>query len=171
MPKLTKRAQPLKKEHQREFVSFHIPERIRVIEACFAGQEPIAYGKLAAAALFSRAITAFLGFSTRNGRLHPDHSYFQHEPGGSWEVKLSDIDGGSCLTLGHLTTEEREALENGINETNRAFAHLTYWHIPADQDSRGRATEDYRRAQVQGLRLFAVTVKALFRRFTAGLPK
>ena len=171
MPKLTKRTQPLTKPQQREFVSYHIPGRIQVIEGCFADQGQIPYGKLAAAAIFARAIAAFLGFSTRSGRLHPDHTYFPHEPGRSWEVKLSDIDGGSCLALHDLTTQERDALENGINETNRAFAHLTYWDVPADQDSRGRATEIYRRAQVQRLRLFAETVVAVFRRATAGLPK
>jgi hypothetical protein len=126
MPKLTKRTQVLTKPQQREFVSYHIPGRIQVIEVCFADRGQIPYGKLAAAAIFSRAIAAFLGLSTRNGRLHSDHTYFPHEPGRSWEVKLSDIDGGSCLTLQDLTTQERDALENGINETNRAFAHLTY---------------------------------------------
>jgi hypothetical protein len=171
MPKLTNRADPLRKEHQREFLSFHIPGRIEVIESCFSDPGSIPYSKLAAAAIFSRSIAAFLGFTTRAGRLHSDHCYFPHERGKSWEVKLSDIDGGACLTLADLTLPERESLENGINETNRAFAHLTYWDAPADQDPRGRTTEDYRRAQVQRIRLFAQTVIDLLRRFTTGLPK
>jgi hypothetical protein len=168
--KLTKRAHRLSKKHQRKFLSFHIPSRIEVIEACLAGREPN-YGKLAAAAIFSRSIAAFLGFATKSGQLYADPSYFRHAQGQSWEVKLSDIDGGACLTLADLTARESEALENGINETNLAFAHLTYWDAPAAQDSHGGAIEDYRRAQLQRIRVFAQTVIDLFRRFTKGLPK
>jgi hypothetical protein len=170
MAKLTKRAHRLSKERQRELLSFDIPGRIEVIEACFTGRSP-AYGQLAAAAIFSRSIAAFLGFTTKNGQLSANRSYFPHEQGQSWEVKLSDINGGICLTLADLTVREREALENGINETNRAFAHLTYWDAPAEQDSRGRATDDYRRVQVHRIHVFARTVIDLFRRFTQGLPK
>jgi hypothetical protein len=171
MAKLTKRTKPLAKEHQREFVTYHIPQRIKIIETCLLSPGAISYEKLTAAAIFTRAIAGFLGLGCTKGKLQQSHAYFQHQPGQSWEVKLSDINGGSCLTLQDLSADEQAAIEAGINETNLAFAHLTYWDAPTVQDSLGRATDAYNRAQVQRIQIFAETVIALFRRVSAGLPK
>jgi len=112
MSKLTIRTQRLTKLQQREFINYHIPQRIRVIEECFADQGQNSLWQTRRGGVFTRAIAGFLGFNTRSGRLHSDCTYFHISPVRSWEVKLSDIDGGSCLTLNDLTAPERDALEN-----------------------------------------------------------
>lgn len=168
MPKPKNRAQSLSKPQQRKFLAHHIPGRIRSIRGILGDGTPD-YLQLAGAAILVRSIAGFLGFSTRNGRLCQDHDYFSHESGQSWEVKLSDIDGGTCLKVTDLTATERTSLEAGINETNRAFAHLTFWDDPANQDAGGQAKERYTREQLQRIQRFAETVIELYNRHTASL--
>ena len=69
-----------------------------------------------------------------------------------------------------LTGAERAALETSINETNRAFAHLTFWHDPANQYARGRGTSAYVRGQVRRIQKFGEVVIELYNRHTTGLP-
>jgi hypothetical protein len=168
MAKLRKRAYQLSKRQQRTFLTHHIPGRIRCVEGILRGGKPD-YLELAGVAILARSIAGFLGFSVSSGRLCQEHCYFRHESGQSWEVKLSDIDGGACLKLTDLTATERTILEAGINETNRAFAHLTFCDDPANQDADGRAKDPYAQEQFQRIRRFAETVIELYNRHTGGL--
>ena len=170
MAKLKKRANPLSKPQQRGFLVYHIPGRIHSIQSILQDERPD-YLRLAGAAILSRSIAAFLGLSTRNGRLCQDHDYFPHESGQSWEVKLSDIDGGACLKVSDLTAIQRTHLEAGINETNRAFGHLTFWDDPASQDAGGRAKKVYLREQVLRIQRFVHAVIELYDQHTRGLAK
>jgi len=80
-----------------------------------------AYRDLAVAAVFSRAIASFLGVGVRRGRLCADRDYFPHMSSQSWEVKITDV-GGEFIDIDTLSSANKSALEEGINETNRAFA-------------------------------------------------
>jgi hypothetical protein len=166
---ITKRAHPLSKEQQEEFLTHHIPGRIRSIKKGL-GSKTLNYIQLAGVAMLARSVAGFLGLGTSGGCLCEKHDYFAHKLGQSWEVKLSDVNGGACLKLSALLSTERTIVEDGINETNTAFAHLTFWNDPANQDTRGKAKEEYARKQVERIRKFAETVIELYEKHTKGLP-
>lgn len=168
MPKLKRRESPLSQTEQHQLISFHIPGRIQTIQATLQ-RASLDYGSLAGAAVLTRAIAGFLGLATRSGRLCKGDSYFQHEPNKSWEAKLSDIAGGNCISLDTLTAQQRAVVEAGINETNLAFAHLTFWSDLTNQDANGRARIDYQQQQVQRIRDFAYTIIELYNKHTSKL--
>ena len=172
------RTVPLTEAEQKAFLSTHVPGRIAVIQAALKRANQIMlehnelhYGSAALAALLTRAIAGFLGLGVRNGNLREDHSHFTQKDGKSWEVKLDDISGGSCLRIKPLSQPQRKIIEEGLNETNHAFAHLTFWSDPANQASGGLATPDYKQKQLERIRNFADTIIELYNKHTAGLPK
>src|SRR5437879_4326781 len=80
-----------------------------------------------------------------------------HSRGQSWGVKIKDI-GGDVVDVDALCHADKSALEQGINETNTAFAHLTFWPDPSSQNQSGLATDAYIQSQTQQIRIFADTV-------------
>lgn len=158
MPKIPQRAGTLTPAQQLAFVQIHVPGRIRSIQSAL--HQPT-YKDLAAAAVFSRAIASFLGIGTRRGRLCADREYFQHAPDQSWEVKIKDV-GGQFVDPNTLSDADKSALEEGINETNTAFAHLTFWSDSSSQDESGVATERYIQLQAERIRRFSESVIRLF---------
>jgi len=170
MPKLTHRVSPLNNLEQKALIEYHIRERIKRIQATIQITS-IDYVMLAGAFVLTRSIAHFLGLRISKGRLCEDHNYFHHEDCKSWEVKLSDIDGGSFVQIASLSAKHRSIIEDGFKETNLAFAHLTFWSDPANQDSQGRSNANYHREQVKKLRAFADTIIQLFYTQTVGLPK
>jgi hypothetical protein len=159
MQRLPHRTAPLTKRQQLAFLQKHVPGRIESIQSALSG-EP-SYRDLAVAAIFSRSIAGFLGVGVRSGRLCADRDYFPHLSGQSWEVKISDV-GGEFIDLDTLSGADKSALEEGLNETNRAFAHLTFWPDSSSQDESGLATDAYVESQSQRVRAFADTVIRLF---------
>jgi hypothetical protein len=162
MSKIAKRISMLTPAQQSAFVQVHVPGRIRSIHSAL---QTHTYSDLAVAAIFSRAIASFLGLGTRQGRLCADRDYFQHALDQSWEVKVKDV-GGRFLDLNTLSSADKSALEEGINETNTALAHLTFWSDSSSQDDSGVATEDYIESQAERIRRFAETVIRLFHEHT-----
>jgi hypothetical protein len=82
-------------------------------------------------------------------------------PAQSWEVKIKDV-GGEFVDIDTLSRADKSALEEGINETNRAFAHLTFWPDSSSQNESGLATDAYIESQLERIRRFADTVIRLF---------
>jgi hypothetical protein len=121
---------------------------------------------LAVAAIFSRAIANFLGIGVRKGQLSPCHEYFIHLPPDSWEVKITDV-GGEFVEIDKLSSADKSALEEGLNETNKAFAHLTFWKAPSVQNQNSLAGDNYMESQRDRIRRFADTVIRLFRQQAA----
>jgi hypothetical protein len=158
MARIEQRSARLTVPQQVAFLEVHVPGRIRSIHSAL--QHPT-YRDLAVAAVFSRAIASFLGIRTRSGRLCASREYFQHAKGESWEVKIQDV-GGQLVDLDTLSAAEKSALEDGINETNRAFAHLTFWTDASAQNESGLATDKYIESQADRIRLFSETVIRLF---------
>ena len=158
MARIEHRTARLTMPQQRAFLEVHVPGRIRSIQSAL---EQGTYRELAAAAIFSRAIANFLGIGTRSGRLCADRKYFQHADGQSWEVKIRDV-GGQFVDLDTLSTADKSALEDGINETDRAFAHLTFWSDSSSQNDSGTANDEHIELQAQRIRLFCDTVIRLF---------
>src|SRR6266446_9750365 len=121
------RTHPLTHEEQKGFVQYHLPGRFQAIEF-HLNRSPRVYGDLAAAAIFARALCGFLGLRVdRDGKLAQDRTYFEHAGKQSWEVKITDLAGGQFLRAEHLPAHDRTALEKGLQESNVAFAHLTFW--------------------------------------------
>jgi hypothetical protein len=158
MARIKHRTAKLTVPQQLAFLQDHVPGRIRSIQSAL-GQRT--YRELAAAAIFSRAIANFLGIGTQSGRLCADRKYFQHADGHSWEVKIEDV-GGQFVDLDTLSSADKSALEDGINETDRAFAHLTFWGDSSSQTDSGLASDEYIESQAQRIRLFCDTVIRLF---------
>ena len=159
MPRISHRTGSLTRPEQIAFLQVHVPGRISAIQSALQHQPT--YKDLAVAAIFSRAIASFLGIGTSSGRLCADRKYFQHSPGQSWEVKIKNV-GGEFVDVDTLCHADKSALEQGINETNTAFAHLTFWPDPSSQNQSGLATDAYIQSQTQRIRIFADTVIRLF---------
>ena len=159
MPKIPQRTGSLTHPQQIAFLQVHVPGRISAIQSALQHQPT--YKDLAVAAIFSRAIASFLGIGTSSGRLCADRKYFQHSPNQSWEVKIKNV-GGEFVDVDKLCSADKSALEEGINETNTAFAHLTFWSDPSSQNQSGLATDAYIQLQTRRIRSFADTVIRLF---------
>ena len=159
MPRISHRTGSLTRPQQIAFLQVRVPGRISAIQSVLQHQPT--YKDLAVAAIFSRAIASFLGIGTSSGRLCADRKYFQHSPGQSWEVKIKNV-GGEFVDVDALCHADKSALEQGINETNTAFAHLTFWPDPSSQNQSGLATDAYIQSQTQQIRIFADTVIRLF---------
>ena len=66
------------------------------------------------------------------------------------------------MDLDTLSSADKSALEDGINETDKAFAHLTFWEDSSSQNDSGIARDEYIESQAERIRLFAETVIRLF---------
>jgi hypothetical protein len=164
MPRTSHRIDKLSPPQQIAFLQEQVPGRISSIR--YGLQQPT-YPGLAVAAIFSRAIAGFLGIGVRGGHLAPDKDYFIHvSPDSSWVVKITDV-GGEFVDFDRLSSADKSALEEGINETNRAFAHLTFWNDPSSQDADGLATGSYTELQCERIRRLADTVISLFEKHAA----
>lgn len=153
----------LSRAQQEHILQVAIPDRIRTIKACILDKAG-AFSKRTAAVLLSRAIAGFLGIRLgKEGKgLARDQEYHVHIDGGSWEVKIIDIEGGSFVDLDKLTRGDRQAVEQGLAEANLAFAHITYWPDPGNQKPDGGPTTVYEKDQWEKIQAFAEVVIRLF---------
>ncbi len=171
MPKQVQRHNPLSPAEQKHFVDVVIPGRIEVISACLREPEP-SDPLLAAAAIHTRALASFLGIGVVNGKVTEDHRHYDHGD-GSYEVKISDLQGGALFTkeeLLQLDKGDREAIRSGFITVNCEFAHLTYWRDPENQDTRGGPVASYRPALISRVRTFADTIIRLVRSRVPAAP-
>ena len=156
----SRRAVPLSPIEQRQFVEHALPGRIRVIRNHLDDRS---YSSMAVVALVSRALASFLGIACdRSGRLVKASDYYEHTPGLSYEVKISDLTGGHLIDPQKLPDKVRKSLSEGILEANVGFAHLTFWPNSVDQTPSAAATNKYRDEQYQRIRSFAEAVIVLW---------
>jgi hypothetical protein len=161
MAKVHRRDQPLSPSQQTYLITQAIPGKIQLIRSCLSSR-PVQHAQLTAAAIHSRAIASFLGIGFYCGKLAPDQDYHDHGGNRSWEVKVTDIDGGAFVDIKKILPEVRRILEAGFDSTNREFAHLTYWNDPDNQTKSGAPREDYRVKLESRITGFALAVIELF---------
>jgi len=149
---------------QSAFVNKHIPHRIAVIEQGFVNKPNPSYADMTAAAVFSRTIASFLGIGVRRGQLKLDSDYFEHAKGQSWEVKITDIAGGTFVDLRSLSVSDQTILLEGLTEVNLAFTHLTFWSSRLHQTPGALPTAQYNKNQQEKLRAMGALVVRLYRR-------
>jgi hypothetical protein len=154
------RAAPLSPIEQKQLVEQAIPGRISVIRNHL---DERSYSAMAVVALTSRALAGFLGIGRdRSGQLVKAQDYYEHTPGLSYEVKISDLAGGRLIDPQKLPQKVQKTVSDGILEANVGFAHLTFWASSADQTSTAAATDKYLEEQYQRVRSFAQAVIALW---------
>ncbi len=154
------RAVPLSPIEQRQFVDEALPGRIRVIQGHLDDRS---YLGMAIVALMSRALAGFLGIARdRSGKLVKASEYYEHTSGSSYEVKISDLNGGQLIEPQKLPHKVQKTLSDGILEANVGFAHLTFWPSSVDQTPSAAATDKYRDERYQRIRSFAEAVIALW---------
>lgn len=142
MPFSSHRAFPLTPEQKREFLEYHLPNRVRLVEEAVS-RLPQGYYHLTVAAVHGRALAQFLGLKLKKGNLASDNFYFCHDGGDSYEVKIPDVSSQPLPDVSILSYEDRKALEIGFDTINREVAHLTYWATPGPQHAADVAGQPY----------------------------
>jgi hypothetical protein len=154
------RALPLSPSEQSQFLKEAIPGRICMIRDHFDDRS---YSAMAVVALTSRAFAEFLGIKRgKDGQLVRSKSYFEHSPGLSYEVKISDLTGGKLIDPKKLPANIQKVLSDGIREANLGSAHLTFWRSPVDQTASAGATKNYLDEQYERVRSFGDAVLTLW---------
>ncbi len=162
------RSLPLDPQHQREILRQAIPSRLSVLHQFLKSSAP-SYELTVASAVFSRAIAGFLGLGLKKGKLAHDRDHFEQEKKASWEVKITDISGGKFIDIASLSTQQKLDLENGLREVNTAFAHITFWADPNNQNPCGSPSDDYINKQQKCLRNLASAVMHIFKESSKNL--
>jgi hypothetical protein len=116
-----------------EFISNHLPYRIKILDkvASYPNQinsDPLWPSIYESAQITCRMFIQFFGLGVNgndNPKLQEYSNYFSKDGIVSHEVKIKDL-GFNFIRLVDLTLQEQELLAHAYESGNRATAHLTF---------------------------------------------
>jgi hypothetical protein len=84
--------------------------------------------QVAIVALMSRALAGFLGIARdRSGKLVKASEYYEHTSGSSYEVKISDLNGGQLIEPQKLPRKVQKTLSDGTTFLSVVAASIRPW--------------------------------------------
>ena len=133
MKRLNDRSKFLDQKEIEEFISDHIPYRLRILHNLISYPNPVNKDTYwpsiyESAQIVCRMFIEFFGFGV-NGKDDPvlveNRRYFSKDGINSYEVKIKDL-GFDFINLQELSLDEQSVLAHAYEAGNRATAHLTY---------------------------------------------
>ncbi|MEQ1665519.1 MAG: hypothetical protein ABL927_09115 [Bdellovibrionales bacterium] len=135
MKYLNKRSIKLTNQEISEFITDHLPYRIKVLEILESypykiNSDPLWPSVYESAQITSRMFIQFMGFGVEIDikgipHLKESRNYYSADKINSYEVKIIDL-GFEFISLSELKDEKQMLLAHAYESGNKATAHLTY---------------------------------------------